>query len=33
MFIVLNWSWAPIKTFVPLMGLYSTHGFVPICLF
>ena len=28
-FIVLNWSLALFKTFVPLMGLCSTHGFIP----
>jgi hypothetical protein len=28
-FTVRKWSSAPFKTFVPLMGLCSTHNFVP----
>ena len=33
MFIVLNWSSALFKMFVPFIGLCSTHGFIPKCLF
>jgi hypothetical protein len=33
MFIVLNWSLALFNTFVPLVGLCSTHGFIPKHLF
>jgi len=33
MFIVLNWSLALFKMFVPLTGLCSTHGFIPRCFF
>jgi ABC-type proline/glycine betaine transport system permease subunit len=28
-----HWKFALFKMFVPLMGLCSTHDFIPICLF